>query len=182
MKGRAAYIFPAFSLLFLFSCSIKNKNQMPPAPAVSQAQSEEQLPSPNDDTVAYQREVLPLPEKDADSSIDVDLTKMNANMIYSYIFEMIIDPDSYAGKTIKVEGFFNSFLDQESGERYFAVIIPDALACCKQGMEFKWTGNHSYPQDYPEENQKITITGKYCTNTMEGDISYSYLQVTTLEM
>ena len=182
MKGRTAYLLTAVSAFFLLSaCNAKKKIQMPPAPAVSQAQSEEITRIPNDDTIAFQKEPLPLPKKDS-SEIDVDLTKMNSNMIYSYIFEMIVDPDSYMGKTIKVEGFFNSFLDESNGERYFAVIIPDALACCKQGMEFKWEGKHNYPQDYPEENQKITVTGKYCSEIMEGDISYYYLQVSSLTM
>ena len=103
-------------------------------------------------------------------------------MIYSYIFEMVVDPDSYVGKTIKVNGFFYSVVDENTGERYFAVIIPDALACCKQGMEFKWLGEHSYPADYPEDNQEITITGTYRTELMEGDISYSYLEVSELSI
>jgi hypothetical protein len=47
-------------------------------------------------------------------------------------------------------------------------------------MEFKWLGEHNYPADYPQENQEITITGTYKTDTMEGDITYSYLEVSEL--
>ena len=47
-------------------------------------------------------------------------------------------------------------------------------------MEFKWLGEHNYPADYPQENQEITITGTYRTDTMAGDITYSYLEVSDL--
>ena len=174
MTGRAAKLLPIFLLLLTLSaCTPKSKGNLPPAPA----SSEEPVRTKVEDT---RREALPPPQKSG--KIDVDLTKMNANMIYSYIFEMVVDPDSYVGKTIKVNGFFYSVVDETSGERYFAVIIPDALACCKQGMEFKWLGDHTYPADYPEENQEITITGTYRTDLMEGDISYSYLEVSELSI
>ena len=177
MTGRAANLLPILLILISFSaCTPKSQNKLPPDPATFQS-LEEPVRTPNDKT---DRQSLPAPQKSG--KIDVDLTKMNANMIYSYIFEMVVDPDSYVGKTIKVNGFFYSVVDETSGERYFAVIIPDALACCKQGMEFKWLGEHTYPADYPQENQEITITGTYRTDLMEGDISYSYLEVSELSI
>jgi hypothetical protein len=174
MTGRAANLLPIILVLVTLSaCTPKAKMQLPPDPAAL----EEPVKTKVETT---RREALPAPQKSG--KIDVDLTKMNANMIYSYIFEMIINPDEYVGKTIKVNGFFYSVVDENTGERYFAVIIPDALACCKQGMEFKWLGEHTYPADYPEENQEITITGTYRTDIMEGDISYSYLEVSELSI
>ena len=175
MKGRAANLLPTvLILLTLSACTPKAQKQLPP----DQGSLEEPVRTADDGTFGAKRETPPLPPKSG--KIDVDLTKMNANMIYSYIFEMVVEPETYTGKTIKVSGFFYSVVDEESGERYYAVIIPDALACCKQGMEFKWLGEHSYPVDYPQENQEITITGTYRTDTMAGDISYSYLEVSDL--
>ena len=173
MKGRAANLLPiALVLATLSACTPRSKTQLPPDPTAQ----EEPVRTEN---VTPRREVPPAPQKSG--KIDVDLTKMNANMIYSYIFEMVVDPDSYVGKTIKVNGFFYSVVDENTGERYFAVIIPDALACCKQGMEFKWLGNHTYPQDYPAEEQQVTITGTYRTTFLNDEISYSYLEVSDLE-
>ena len=175
MKGRAANLFHVFLILTcLAGCKAKAQMQLPP----DQTSLEEPVRTADDGTFGTKRETPPLPPKSG--KIDVDLTKMNANMIYSYIFEMVVEPETYTGKTIKVSGFFYSVVDEESGERYYAVIIPDALACCKQGMEFKWLGEHSYPADYPQENQEITITGTYRTDTMAGDITYSYLEVSDL--
>lgn len=177
MTGRAANLLPILLILIsLSACTPKSQNKLPPDPATCQS-LEEPVRTPNDKT---QRQSLPPPQKSG--KIDVDLTKMNANMIYSYIFEMVVDPDSYTGKTIKVNGFFYTVVDDDTGERYFAVIIPDALACCKQGMEFKWLGEHTYPDDYPQQAQEITITGSYRTDIMEGDISYSYLEVSELSI
>lgn len=177
MTGRAANLLPILLILIsLSACTPKSQNKLPPAPATFQS-LEEPVRTPNDKA---QRQALPPAQKSG--KIDVDLTKMNANMIYSYIFEMVVDPDSYTGKTIKVKGFFYTVVDDDTGERYFAVIIPDALACCKQGMEFKWLGEHTYPDDYPQQDQEITITGTYRTDIMEGDISYSYLEVSELSI
>lgn len=113
------------------------------------------------------------------TAVELDLTAMSPTMIYSTIFEMLIEPDLYENKTVKVSGFFNSFTDDTSGNRFYAIIIPDATACCKQGMEFVWL-NHSYPEDFPKEDQNITITGVYKTTTLDGGISYNYLDVSEL--
>lgn len=108
---------------------------------------------------------------------EIDLTQMSATMIYSTVFDMIVNPDDYAEKTIKVKGNFCVFDDDTSDEKYFAILIPDATACCQQGIEFVWEGEHSYPEDYPLENQEITIVGKYAVTELSDGISYSYLKV-----
>ena len=33
---------------------------------------------------------------------------------------------------------------------YHACVIPDATACCAQGIEFTLAGDHRWPDDYPE--------------------------------
>lgn len=115
------------------------------------------------------------------SKIDVDLTTMSSTMIYSYVFDMLMDADSYKDKTIKVKGFFQTFVNDNSKDPYFAIIIPDATACCQQGIEFIWVGEHEYPDDYPQQGQEITAVGKYkIFETTEG-IQYTYLQVSQLD-
>lgn len=136
----------------------------------------------NDETYVFER---PTPDssivEQTPSNIDLDLTKMSSTMIYAEIFNMVIDPDSYNNKWIKVKGFFQVFHDDYLNEDYYAIIIPDATACCQQGIEFTWQGDHTYPDDYPELNSEITITGKYIALETEDGISYSYLSVTDLE-
>lgn len=116
----------------------------------------------------------------APSKVDLDLTKMSATMIYSTIFDMLIMPEDYVDKNIKLSGWFETYTDPQTGEMYYAVVVPDATACCQQGLEFVWKGNHTYPDDFPKPGQNITVTGIYKMIENDG-ISYNYLEVINLE-
>lgn len=106
--------------------------------------------------------------------IDVDLTKMSSTMVYSEVYNMISTPDKYVGKIVKMRGAFALYENQEKTKNYFAVIIKDATACCSQGLEFIWQGEHKYPDDYPEVNSDITVVGRFETYK-EGDQTYCHL-------
>ena len=118
--------------------------------------------------------------QDQNRKIDLDLTKMSATMIYSTIFDMLIMPEDYVEKNIKVKGWFQTYQNPEDGETYFAVVVPDATACCQQGLEFVWPGNHSYPKDYPNNGDVVTITGIYKLTETDG-ITYNYLEASAVE-
>ncbi|MBP5519795.1 MAG: hypothetical protein J6X84_04375 [Treponema sp.] len=111
---------------------------------------------------------------------DLDLTKMSATMIYSTIFDMLIMPEDYMEKNIKLKGWFETYIDPETAKMYYAVIVPDATACCQQGLEFKWPGQHRYPADFPNPGEDITITGYYKLYEENG-ITYSYIEATSVE-
>lgn len=116
----------------------------------------------------------------APSKVNLDLTKMSATMIYSTIFDMLIMPEDYVERIIKVKGWFETYTNPQTGEMYYAVVVPDATACCQQGLEFVWKGNHTYPDDFPKPGQNITVTGIYKMIENDG-ISYNYLEVINLE-
>ena len=93
--------------------------------------------------------------------IDVDLTTMSATMVYSEVQNMMMNPTDYLGKTVKMKGTFNV---AELGDNiYYACLIKDATACCAQGIEFQWEGDHAYPEDYPEMGDEITVVGTFST-------------------
>ena len=100
-------------------------------------------------------------------SIDVDLTKLSGTMVYSEVYNMTTAPDNYIGKTVRMNGQFAIYqATDENGnpvpnQIYFACLIADAAACCSQGIEFTLTGEHSYPDDYPELGSEITVTGTF---------------------
>ncbi len=109
----------------------------------------------------------------AAQNIDVDLTQMSSTMIYSEVQNMMLKPADYVGKTVRMQGAFSV---SEIGEnRYFACIIKDATACCAQGIEFDWAGDHSYPADYPKDGSDITVTGEFTTYN-EGQQQYCQLK------
>ena len=116
----------------------------------------------------------------APSKVDLDLTKMSATMIYSTIFDMLIMPEEYVDKNIKLSGWFETYTDPQTGEMYYAVVVPDATACCQQGLEFVWKGNHTYPDDFPKPGQNITVTGIYKMIENDG-VTYTYLEANSVE-
>ena len=90
---------------------------------------------------------------------DVDLTLLSSTMVYSEVSRMIYEPDNYVGKTIKMTGAFAIY--EGEGRNYYACIIKDATACCANGIEFDWAGEHIYPDDYPEPGADITVVGTF---------------------
>ena len=108
--------------------------------------------------------------------IDVDLTVLSSTMVYAEVYNIMTSPDEYMGKTIKMNGpYYASFYD-ETGLYYHYVVIEDATACCQQGLEFIWKGDHKFPDDYPEEETKIEVTGVFGSYDELGD-TYYYLAV-----
>ena len=104
----------------------------------------------------------------------VDLTILSSTMVYSEVFNMINDSDSYIGNTIRATGNFSYYQDPTTKKEYFAIIVQDALGCCAQGIEFVLQGEHCYPQDYPELESEITIEGTFSTYT---DDTGTYIQL-----
>lgn len=94
-------------------------------------------------------------------SVDVDLTKLSSTMVYSEIYNMLSTPETYIGKTVRMSGQFAFYEDPETQNQYFACITTDATACCSQGLEFVLTGEHTYPGDYPELGNEITVAGTF---------------------
>lgn len=104
---------------------------------------------------------------------DVDLTSLSSTMVYSEVYNMLISPDEYVGKIVKMNGQFTVYSNEDNTQNYYAVVIADATACCQQGFEFVWDG-HDYPDDYPEEGQEIEVTGEFQTY-QEGELTYCHL-------
>ncbi|GLC80834.1 hypothetical protein [Lacrimispora brassicae] len=111
-----------------------------------------------------------------DSNLDIDLTKLSSTMVFSEVYYMMLSPEEYMGKTVKAEGAFQVYQDPDTKKNYYAVVIADATACCQQGLEFIWNGEHVYPDDYPEQESEIEITGVF-QSYQEGGSTYYYLLV-----
>ena len=129
---------------------------------------------PNDKNT-HQSEVSASSDSDATDEIDVDLTTLSSTMVYSEVYNMMVSPKDYVGKTVKMNGSFSTYYDEITENYYFACIIKDATACCAQGIEFVLAGNYSYPNDYPEEDSEICVIGVFDTYK-EGDCTYCTLR------
>ena len=88
------------------------------------------------------------------TDVELDLSKMNADFVYAFIFQIIVEPEKYEGKTIRMTGTFETFYDDAPYGRHDYCIITDVLACCAQGLEFE-----NAKVSGIEPGQKITISG-----------------------
>ena len=121
-------------------------------------------------------QTLPLetaPSKDTGESTFVDLTALSSTMVYAEVFAMMSSPEDYVGKTVKMQGIFSKGQlyaagSLNDGGTVFACVIQDATACCAQGIPFELAGDHSYPQDYPELGDTITVVGTFEIHQQEG--------------
>ncbi|MBR4554637.1 MAG: hypothetical protein IKO27_03490 [Ruminococcus sp.] len=133
------------------------------------------------DTSSLAQQLLPVPDAETvkNGDIDIDLTKLDANLVYAQVFDMVSEPDKYIGKRVKARGTFAYTHDDSTGGDYFAVFMKDAAACCQQGLEFVLTGEHKYPEDYPGIDSDITVEGIFNTYTENG---WQYCQLKDASM
>jgi hypothetical protein len=113
--------------------------------------------------------------------IDIDLTQLSSTMVYSEVFNIVSDPESFVGKVIKMQGSFTMYHDEATDKYYYGCIIQDATACCSQGLEFVPLNATVYPDDFPEEMSTITVTGTFSIYE-EGEYKYMTLKDAYMEV
>ncbi|MBR2258357.1 MAG: hypothetical protein IJ899_13680 [Blautia sp.] len=106
--------------------------------------------------------------RNAAEDIDVDLTRLSANMVYAEVYHMVVEPEDYVGKTIRMQGTFIPFHDDENQKDYFNCLIADALACCSQGIEFIPNEASQNAREF-EPGTEITVTGTFATYEEEDE-------------
>ena len=110
------------------------------------------------------------------AAADVDLTGLSTTMLYAEVNNIMTNPENYMGKTIKIVGPYNVSYYDKTGLSYHYVLIEDATACCQQGIEFLWKGDHKYPDDYPQAQTRIEVFGVFGSYEELGQ-TYYYLAV-----
>ncbi len=91
---------------------------------------------------------------------DIDLTLLSDTVVNAEVYNMLVTPENYTDKIVRMTGEYQEYTDEQTGELYHSCVIYDALACCQQGVEFVLTDG-----DYPEEGTTITVVGRYETYT-----------------
>lgn len=173
MKRLLCLLLAALTVLGLSACG--EKSGAPTAETTSSTTSSEE-PKP--------LQTLPLetgameqtetaPGEDTGESAFVDLTALSSTMVYAEVFAMMSSPEDYVGKTVKMQGIFSKGQlyaagSLNDGGTVFACVIQDATACCAQGIPFELAGDHTYPQDYPELGDTITVVGTFEIHQQEG--------------
>jgi hypothetical protein len=96
-------------------------------------------------------------------------------MVYAEVSNIVLSPEKYIGKTMKMDGVFAIYYDEETDKYYYACLIQDATACCQNGIEFVPADERKYPDDFPELGSIITVTGVFDTYE-EGGYTYCTLR------
>lgn len=160
--GKALTALWLVSALLLAGCGAK-KSAAGQDAAVSQrvlTPSAPQSAAPQSAGPALPAEGQTDPALRAEAPPEVDLVGQNSNMIYAQVYDMVTNPAQYLGKTVRIEGQFSVFHNDELQVDYYVVLISDAMACCQQGMEFIWP-EHVYPDDYPKQGDTVQVTGTF---------------------
>lgn len=159
----------------VISNQINNENDKTDA-----TESEESLINtvPNEDTINSMEDVQKTKGK-----VDYDLTQMSSDMVYATVYQMMVAPKEYEGKTFRIDGNFYATYYEATKKYYFYCVIQDATACCAQGIEFVWEdGSHIYPDEYPKDNAEIVVEGTFETYREDGDENlYCRLSDATLQ-
>lgn len=166
--------------LLLIGCS---KNS-----AITKAQEEQTIPLLANSVIPTKESVIQMPDIPSMDEIkamhtdyipsgivDHDLSNMNANMIFAEIFNLVLMPDEYIGRTFRMKGNFAVYVNEASGNKYFSIIIPDATQCCQQGIDIICLGDMKYPEDFPKIGSEIMVTGQFNSITTDEGLSFNYL-------
>jgi hypothetical protein len=111
-------------------------------------------------------------------NIDIDFTKMNALIASSQLDMVLQDMQSYVGQTMRIRGIYTPDYWELYG---IQDIIIECASGCPKLFSFVWTGNHVYPDDYPEIGSLIELTGVFGTFNLEG-IEYTLPVITVDEI
>lgn len=168
MKRLLCLLLAALTVLGLGACGKKSAAET----AFPATASEETKPLQTLPLETGEREQT-APTADTAESTFVDLTALSSTMVYAEVFAMMSSPEDYVGKTVKMQGIFSKGQlyaagSLNDGGTVFACVIQDATACCAQGIPFELAGDHTYPQDYPELGDTITVVGTFEIHQQEG--------------
>lgn len=170
MKRLLCLLLAALTVLGLGACGKKSAAETAfPTTASEEPKPLQTLPLETGET----EQTETAPTTDTAESNFVDLTALSSTMVYAEVFAMMSSPEDYVGKTVKMQGIFSKGQlyaagSLNDGGTVFACVIQDATACCAQGIPFELAGDHTYPQDYPELGDTITVVGTFEIHQQEG--------------
>ena len=162
MKQFKKVLFLFGAILLLSACGGKQEAaQTPSAEGFSAA-------APSAATVQPELSAAPDPREEPSASTDLqvgmtaelDLTQLSSTVVYAEVYNMLVTPENYTDKIVRMTGEYQEYVDEYTGELYHSCVIYDALACCQQGVEFVLADG-----DYPVEGTAITVVGRYETYT-----------------
>jgi predicted small secreted protein len=114
----------------------------------------------------------------AASSDPDDLIVVGDKMFVGQMNDIYLNPDDYLGRTIRYEGFFTWFDNEETGQRYYC-LVRNGPGCCGYdslvGFEVDWSG------EQPEDDDWCEVEGAIDTYEEDG-LDYIVIRADSLEV
>lgn len=104
-----------------------------------------------------------------------DLSRLGDTMAYAQMYDMLVNPGSYMGTTVKMQGRYYGAVLEDTAQTFHLIMVSDIGLCCEIGMEFILTGEHG-PEDFPQNDAVIELTGLF-GSIQEGEYTYPVLRV-----
>ena len=92
--------------------------------------------------------------------VDLDLSPLSGTVAYAELCSMLLAPQEYSGKIIRMKGTFTAYQDPVSKRVYCGITVLDAAACCAQGFDIEMPAGSAYPDDYPVNGEEVTVVGR----------------------
>lgn len=91
--------------------------------------------------------------------IDWDLSRLSGTVAYAQMYNILVSPEEYVGKAVKLRGVYNE-LDNPIGDgsKFHFVLVYDNAACCELAIEILTT-TRANRLSYPPPGSLIEVTG-----------------------
>jgi hypothetical protein len=108
-------------------------------------------------------------------TIDIDFTRLSSTMQNAQLQIVMQNAHDYIGQTMKIRGVYDPYFIEHL-EEYLQFIMIDCPTGCPKYLEFIWSGDRVYPDDYPELGTMIELVGVFNIYKLNG-FDYPYFAV-----
>jgi hypothetical protein len=106
-----------------------------------------------------------------ETNIDIDLTSFSGTMVSATLLNIISNPDDYLGQRIRMSGKYFHIFWEHTDLNYHFVLVEGQDGCCPKIMEFRRDSDYIFPDDFPDDEALIQITGIFGTHEDFGEKS-----------
>lgn len=111
----------------------------------------------NADNFGTSMVTLPISDVFDSVKVDVDITKLSTVVAFSQVNSLMYDYNAYLGKSVKIQGLYQSYSIPEIDEIYHFIMLMDESNCCQGMIEFQLPSGSEYPVD----GDTIIMHGEY---------------------
>ena len=93
---------------------IANEDRKNETTESEEASSNVESSKDTEDTISRAEDV-----RNTDGTVDYDLTQMSSDMVYATVYQMMVMPEEYEGKTFRIDGNFYATYSEATKKYYF---------------------------------------------------------------